>query len=103
MSLEALQIWMFGAGLIERTKNMSGKFNKGVFFDGDGKPLLSNNRAFGEGFDESNLRRIRPILSDLSNSCDTVPRIELITLLPLMKIDDSSRREFYAQERVEAT
>ena len=58
---------------------------------------------FGKGFDESNLRRMRQFYQTFPIRATLSHELSWSHYCLLMKIDDSSRREFYARECVEAT
>ena len=57
---------------------------------------------FGKGFDESSLRRMRQFFKTFQNRATLWHELSWSHYRLLMKIDDDSRREFYARECVEA-
>jgi len=57
----------------------------------------------GKGFDESNLRRMRQFYQTFPIRATLSHELSWSHYCLLMKIEDSSRREFYARECVEAT
>jgi predicted nuclease of restriction endonuclease-like (RecB) superfamily len=57
---------------------------------------------FGKGFDESSLRRMRQFYTTFPNRAALWHELSWSHYRLLMKIDDQSRREFYARECVEA-
>jgi len=57
---------------------------------------------FGKGFDESSLRRMRQFYKTFPNRATLWHELSWSHYRLLMKIEDESRREFYARECVEA-
>jgi predicted nuclease of restriction endonuclease-like (RecB) superfamily len=57
---------------------------------------------FGKGFDESNLRRMRQFYNTFPIRATLSHELSWSHYCLLMKIEDSSRREFYSQECVDA-